>query len=341
MGASRWVGWLAAAGWTLAGCGGQGPQPSVTGAADPGDESAAAVLRVHGADLCAWRGAKLSDSPLVVQVATERAKHLVFDGTSIWAATGMSDGVMTRVRATDGQVLGTYPSDWYVRGLAFDGSRIWASYPGHHGPGELAKLVAIRPADGAVELVMTEVAGELLFDGRSMWVADEMGQRLLQLSPHDGAVLGAVALPARPGALAFDGLHLWVASSAGVTKVRAGDLAVLATHPLGGAAPSALASDGVSVWVASFSAGAVTRLRSFDGQVLGVYEVQAPERLAFDGCSVWVTSYFAQRLTRLAISDASVLGTFVAGEERKHPVGVAFDGRHLWIGTYDGAVVRL
>jgi hypothetical protein len=51
---------------------------------------------------------------------------VVSDGTNIWVANGMSSTV-TKLRASDGTVLGTFPVGKFPNGVAFDGTNIWVA----------------------------------------------------------------------------------------------------------------------------------------------------------------------------------------------------------------------
>ena len=48
------------------------------------------------------------------------------DGTNILVANGMSSTV-TKLRASDGTVLGTFPLGKFPIGVAFDGTNIWVA----------------------------------------------------------------------------------------------------------------------------------------------------------------------------------------------------------------------
>jgi DNA-binding beta-propeller fold protein YncE len=86
-----------------------------------------------------------------------------------------------------------------------------------------------------------------------------------------------------------------------------------------GHAPDALAFDGVNIWVANFSDGTVTKLRECDA------------------ANIWVTNNTANTVTVLRASD----GSGVAGYNTAvSPLGIVFDGSHMWVGTLAGIVSR-
>jgi len=51
---------------------------------------------------------------------------VVFDGANIWVANQSSNNV-TKLRASDGAVLGTFAAGAGARGIAFDGASIWVA----------------------------------------------------------------------------------------------------------------------------------------------------------------------------------------------------------------------
>lgn len=69
-------------------------------------------------------------------------RAVAFDGTNIWVANGVTNNV-TKLRTSDGFVLGTFPVGIQPVGVAFDGANIWVS---NSGTNDLTKL---RASDGA------------------------------------------------------------------------------------------------------------------------------------------------------------------------------------------------
>jgi YVTN family beta-propeller protein len=63
---------------------------------------------------------------------------VAFDGANIWV-TNAGDNTVTKLRATDGGVLGTFAVGAAPYGVAFDGANIWVS---NFSPGTVTKLRA-------------------------------------------------------------------------------------------------------------------------------------------------------------------------------------------------------
>jgi hypothetical protein len=250
-----------------------------------------------------------------------------FDGANIWVASGGSNNV-TKLRASDGTVLGTFPVGVNPTGVAFDGANIWVA-----GGNNVTKL---RASDGFVLGTFLLGAGPfgVAFDGANIWVAG--GNNVTKLRASDGLELGTFPVGAIAFGVAFDGANIWVASggSNNVTKLRASDGTSLGTFPVG--APQAgVAFDGANVWVTIPSLNMVTKLRASDGTSLGTFPVGThPTGVAFDGANIWVANTGSANVTKLQPSDGTVLGgPFPVGAA---PTGVAFDGANIWV-TNSGA----
>jgi DNA-binding beta-propeller fold protein YncE len=81
----------------------------------------------------------------VAQVTVLPAIHsagIAFDGANMWV-TGQFENTVTKIRANDGTVLGTFKVGNTPVGVAFDGVNVWVS----NGGGTVTKL---RASDGKV-----------------------------------------------------------------------------------------------------------------------------------------------------------------------------------------------
>ena len=116
---------------------------------------------------------------------------------------------VTKLRASDGALLGTFPMDG-PRGLAFDGQSIWVANNSDQ------TVTKFRPSDGAIELVVpvrTYPTG-ICFDGRSIWVCltgyISPGKRVTKILASDGSIEGEFPVDTRPFAITSDGTNVWV-----------------------------------------------------------------------------------------------------------------------------------
>jgi DNA-binding beta-propeller fold protein YncE len=63
-------------------------------------------------------------------IAARTTPHgLVFDGANIWVANAGSNNV-SKLRTSDGKLLGTFDVGGEAEGMAFDGANIWVSHGG-------------------------------------------------------------------------------------------------------------------------------------------------------------------------------------------------------------------
>jgi hypothetical protein len=117
-------------------------------------------------------------------------RGLIFDGANLWMTNGEADSV-TKVRAGDGVVLGTYAVGNRPIGLAFDGANIWVANSGFVSHQSLAPFPRIT------------------FSGNSVSV----------LRASDGLAIATKTVPYPPVSVAFDGLSIYVGIAGPVDPV--------------------------------------------------------------------------------------------------------------------------
>jgi hypothetical protein len=249
---------------------------------------------------------------------------VAFDGANIWTANANTSD-LTKIRASDGSVLGTFPVGIGPLGIAFDGANIWVT---NRVDNTVSKM---RAGDGLVlgTFVGFSSPRGIAFDGANMWVANYNGNAVMKLRASDGVLQTVLAVGTNPSAVAFDGENIWVANngSGNVTKIRASNASVLGTFNVG-VGPSGIAFDGANIWTANFNNSNVTKLRAFDGANLGAFALGSqPVGVIFDGANIWVSSN-NNTVTRLRASDGVVLDTLAVGTD---PRGLAFDGVNIWV----------
>jgi hypothetical protein len=111
---------------------------------------------------------------------------VAFDGANIWTANS-ADGTVTKLRAADGAVLGTFKVGNTPYGVTCDGANMWVS---NSGDGTVTKL---RESDGKV-LGTFKVGSSpfwMAFDGEDIWVANSGEGTVSKVRTSDGKVLGA------------------------------------------------------------------------------------------------------------------------------------------------------
>jgi DNA-binding beta-propeller fold protein YncE len=93
---------------------------------------------------------------------------VAFDGTNIWVANDDSNNV-TKLRASDGTMLGTFGAGSGPLEVAFDGANIWMTNA--FGTSAVIKL---RASDGTMLATFSVGPNPLgiAFDGVNIWVAN-------------------------------------------------------------------------------------------------------------------------------------------------------------------------
>ncbi|HEY5908556.1 MAG TPA: DNRLRE domain-containing protein, partial [Vicinamibacteria bacterium] len=148
--------------------GGQGPQgdagpQGATGATGPQGPPGTGLSSLQVA-LLRWYDGGARGPDFAVEASPF---GVAFDGDHIWVANAASDEV-SKLRASDGANLGTFPTGALPVGVAFDGANIWVT---NNSDLSVSKL---RASDGA-SLGTFPVGVNpyfLAFDGANVWIAN-------------------------------------------------------------------------------------------------------------------------------------------------------------------------
>jgi YVTN family beta-propeller protein len=116
---------------------------------------------------------------------------IIYDGKSIWVGNGVAQGgSLSRLRALGGVSLGSVTLGNGVRGLAFDGSYVWAC-------NSLDNTFSLVDANSG-SVVGTYGAGRaprmIAYDGARMWIANSAAGTLTVVTRTPGSQPGEVAL---------------------------------------------------------------------------------------------------------------------------------------------------
>ena len=132
---------------------------------------------------------------------------IAFDGAVMWVLHGGAQNV-TRIRAADGEVLGSLRVGRGRDDILFDGTYIWVSDSNTN----TVSRVRADTLEEAGKFIVGNDPKALAFDGRSVWAANAQSQNVTKLRASDGKKLGNYSLGAAPVDLAFDGVNMWVAN---------------------------------------------------------------------------------------------------------------------------------
>jgi len=256
----------------------------------------------------------------------------VFDGSNIWVSNTDSNTV-TKLRASDGSILGTYAVGTYPYGICFDGTNIWvANYNSNN-------VTELRASDGTI--LGTYPAGQhpmgICFDGTNIWITNASSS-VTKLSASNGSILGTFAVNNTFCSICCDGTNIWVTNALSncVTKLRASDGYNLGSYTVG-PKPYGICFDGTNIWVTNngyddINNGSITKLNDSDGSVLGTYTVGiGPIGICSDGTSIWVANWTSNTVIKLRSNDGLVLGTYAVGTQ---PQGICFDGNNVWVANH-------
>jgi collagen triple helix repeat protein len=186
-----------------------GPQGAQGDAGAPGPQGPGGPQGVPGpGDLMAAKAARLQWYRRDFAVGSA-PYGVACDGANVWVVSGTANSV-TRLRASDGASLGTFPVGSQPLGIAFDGANVWVS---NFTGGSVTRL---RASDGA-NLGSFPVTGNpygVVFDGANVWVTGVSGDAVTKLRASDGANLGTFPVGSGPYGVAFDGANVWVTNQA-------------------------------------------------------------------------------------------------------------------------------
>jgi len=106
-------------------------------------------------------------------------------------------------------------------------------------------------------------------------------------------------------------------------------------------APWGMAFDGANMWVANAQSNSVSKFRVSDGANLGNFPLGHPAQLlAFDGASIWASDGVTYKITKIRASDGAILWDHAVASTGGL-IGMAFDGKSMWIGSSSGIIDQL
>ena len=231
--------------------------------------------------------------------------HCQSDGADIWVThlvSGTVDGMVSRVRASDGRLLEVWTTPTQPTGVLAAMGRIFLT--GDPDPGNLYMIDPSQPA-GAVTTVATG------------------------LGPF-------------PHGIAFDGSRIWTAADGVVSIVTPGaTLPWAVTSVTGFDFPSGMLYDGSNIWISDFGAGTLERLDA-NGNVLQTVLLSGriAGDPVFDGANIWVPVFETNSLDVVHVSNRAVLAS-LTGNGLTNPVSAAFDGERILVSNANGGSVSV
>lgn len=260
------------------------------------------------------------------------------DGADLWVSSP-SDNTVSRVRASDGKLLGTWTGATSAIGVLCAIGKVFVT-----GEDTPPKLYSIDPmlAPGAVTVVSNSLGTSpegIAFDGQRIWTANLGGSvSIITLNPT--SVTNVVAGFTSPQGVIYDGANIWVTDNiAGtVDKLRKLDSMgnILLSVDVGNT-PRRPVFDGTNIWVphqgGSSDLIVVRATGSLAGTVLATLTgngLLGGISAAFDGERILVTNLSGNSVSLWKASDFTPIGTFSTGAATV-PIGACSDGLNFWI----------
>ncbi|MEO8359516.1 MAG: protein kinase [Vicinamibacteria bacterium] len=206
-----------------------------------------------------------------------RPDGIVFQEDNVWVANRDSNN-LTRIRARDGEITGTFAVGEWPGPITWDGQAIWVA--------------------------------------NHKWLTNDHST-LMRLDPIDGRVLNTYKLPGQPVCVTADQNFLWVTETWPtylLRKLRLSDGGEVAAFTAGGI-PRNTVTDGESVWVANGPIGSLTKIRATDGKLLGAVTIEGkPNMLRRVGPHLWLNNNHAdpakEALFKVKADDLTIVSKY-------------------------------
>jgi hypothetical protein len=254
------------------------------------------------------------------------------DGVDLWV-TNFNDGTVSRVRASDGTVLGTWTGALGAYHLVVAKGLVFIS---GFGPGNLFQIDPAQPA-GAVTTVTNAIGSGpigIAFDGSRIWTASQSGFiSIVTLNPVTVTMVSTGF--AQPFNIMYDGANMWVTdqggSSARLLKLDSNGAIVQTVNV--GLIPRSPAFDGTNIWVPNRASDSITVVRASTGAVVATLTgngLNGPQTAAFDGERILVANFLGDSVSLWKATDLTPLG-FVSTGSSTSPSGACSDGLNFWV----------
>jgi DNA-binding beta-propeller fold protein YncE len=266
------------------------------------------------------------------------AFYAAADGADVWTAN-LTDGSVSRVRASDGRLLDTWTGAPFAGGVLVAMGRVFAIAGGNPG-----KLYVIDPAQPAGSLTSVADLGnnplDLAFDGSRLWVANAgsggQNSALTIVQPGTWTTTTVGGFQGLGGIL-FDGSNIWVTDNFSLLKLdSAGTVIQTITFPIEARFP---VFDGANIWVPTSNGapGAVQVVQASTGTVLQTLTPpagtdQALLAASFDGQRVLVTDAQGSKVYVWNAASLAFIGAF---DVPASAFRACSDGINFWLPMRD------
>jgi hypothetical protein len=252
------------------------------------------------------------------------------DGADLWIPNSQS-GTVSRVRASDGKLLGTWTGSTQAYGVLVAMGRIFVT--GNTVQGRLYVIDPSQPP-GPVTLFSGALGAfpqGIAFDGSRIWTANGDTVSIINPSVIVGNMVTNITGFTYAQGILYDGANIWVSEDQHLKKLDAAG-AVVTTADVGHGVWFPV-YDGANIWVPNHDDSTVTVVRALDGAVLATLSgngLNAPISAAFDGQRILVTNYDGNCVSLFSAADFAPLGS-VPAPVNGAPYGACSDGQYFWI----------
>lgn len=263
------------------------------------------------------------------------------DGADLWVAV-FGDNTIVRVRASDGQRIGTWTGATNAYGVLVAGGYVFVT--GRANPGVLY-IIDPAAAPGTAGILSSALGvnpAGIACDGNNVWTANSgTGPGAGSVSRFSLTSFGAVTVSAgfsQPLGILYDGAFIWVTDTGdGSLKKLDASSSVIQTV-LVGSNPQFPAFDGTNIWVPNLGNDTVTVVRASTGVVLATLSgngLNSPRSIAFDGERMLVTNAVSN-VSVWRATDLNVIGVFSVGFA---PFAACSDGLNFWMTNPSGGTL--
>lgn len=265
------------------------------------------------------------------------------DGEDLWVV-GIGDSSVSRVRASDGTLLGKWKKIFELSHVLVAMGRVFV--PADTNPGTLYMIDPAQPPGPAINVAGNDMPAfptELAFDGNRIWTVN--GFDLSILTPRatlPWSTKRVSGFRAATGIL-FDGSNMWITDQLNNTLMKLDQNGIVLQTTDVGSRPRTPGFDGTNIWVPNADDNSISVVRAATGAVIATLTgngLNDPLEAAFDGVRILVTSPGGSVVSLWKAADLTPIGFFSTGHFTL-PRGVCSDGVNFWITlTQTGHLVR-
>ena len=282
-----------------------------------------------------WNGVPRWEYGYGLTTTGDTPGFLQSDGTDVWVPHA-GDGSVTRVRASDGNLIGVWTGAAKANALVVALGQIFVV--GGTDPGSLYWFSAKSASPGTVLNVVNSLGPTptgIAFDGTKIWTMNANGVSIV--TPGAWSYTNVTTGFSAPFAGVFDGSNVWVTDAGdGTLKKLNASGGILQTVSVG-SGPALPAFDGTNLWVPNRDSNSVTVVRASSGTVIRTLTgngLSKPTSAAFDGQRILVTNQNGGLSLFHATTLASIAHPATAGMTT--PFGACSDGVGFWISDMAG-----